>query len=66
MSRTLGVAKALFYLNVIFLILLSIPFVYLDPGPQTRVITLLALFPIAIMLLASAVLTYTQSTILDF
>lgn len=66
MSRTLGVLRMVFYVNIVFLILLSVPFVYMNPGPQTRAITMLALVPIGIMLVVSAVLTYTQSSVFDF
>lgn len=66
MSRTLAVLKMVFYVNIVFLLLLSLPYLYMDPGPQTRVVTLLALVPIGIMLVASAVLTYIQSSVFDF
>lgn len=65
MQRSLDLLKAVFYVNIVFLVLLAVPFLYTDPGPQTRTITLFALLPIVIMLLGSAVLTYFEIPVFE-
>lgn len=66
MSRSLDLYKWIFHLNVLFLVLLSIPYLYTSPGPRTRMITLLALLPIGVMLLGAGLLAYFEVNAFDF
>lgn len=61
MGYSLDQLKHLFYLNVVFLVLLAIPFIYSSIDTETRIVTLLALIPIGIMFVAIVVLVYVES-----
>lgn len=61
MGYSLDQLKHLFYLNVVFLVLLAVPFIYTSPDAETRIVTLLALVPIGIMFVVVVVLVYVKS-----
>lgn len=57
--------KLLFSLNVVFVVLLTVPYVYSSPGSGTRIVTVLALIPTGIMLITTVVLSYVEAGKLD-
>lgn len=66
MNRTRTVLRALFTVNILFILLLAFSSLYLEPGSGASVAAVMTLIPTTLMLLIIGVLLYLDWDVLDF